>query len=699
MAWTPKDQNKLNRLKKESALLEQEQKKLMEDAAKLSGEAYQNAIKTIKAKGKMLTAMKAQKAILEDMVEDEEKIFNTKDKSRLLEYDIAGSKEKLKKLQSHILDSYKAQGILTHKELKRVQQKMMIQARNLKLNIQAAEQAQYTQQLADKMLKTLDLSEGVLGKMKDQAVLFTKALLTNPYMILLAGLALTMKFLLKQFALVKSINKEMGVGALEAKRWGEEFRLTNDALKLIGQDAVGIMGEIQTEFGNLDKVTPTMVAEVGVMSTYLGASSEHLIQVTGMVERLGSDTKDAGMNTIKFASALATSNKVAPGKVLEDIATNSKLFAEFGQDGGENIARAAVAARRLGLDLGSVASIADSLLDFETSIGSEMEASMLIGKQLNFNKARELALSGDLVGAAQDVVAQIGGQAELEQMNVIQRRALADSIGVSVEELSRLAGGKMTLEDPAENVQERLNKAHGGTQAAMTVLGTKMDTLTTAVTILTTATVAAAAVKMFSGKGNILKSLRGTRIAKSTGMLDKTKGLGRAINTSRVGSAFFGQPKTGLGKAAFGQAGKGALKRIPGVSAIFGGLSIGKGISDLRKGDKQKGGKNIGQGAGAIVGGALGTFLGPVGTMVGSAIGGWVGGKLGGAIGKWRENSAKRKAEQEEIQKTQEKLGISKKEESEKLIEKQDTLIGKITELIIATKNVGKNVATHVTKE
>ena len=73
MAWTPKDQDKLNRLKKESTILEQEQKKLMEDAAKLSGIAYQNAIKTIKAKGKQLTAMKGQKAILEGMVEDEAK--------------------------------------------------------------------------------------------------------------------------------------------------------------------------------------------------------------------------------------------------------------------------------------------------------------------------------------------------------------------------------------------------------------------------------------------------------------------------------------------------------------------------------------------------------------------------------------------------------------------------------------------------
>mgnify|MGYP001250981765 CR=1 FL=1 len=34
-----------------------------------------------------------------------------------------------------------------------------------------------------------------------------------------------------------------------------------------------------------------------------------------------------------------------------------------------------------------------------------------------------------MAGAAKDVVSQIGGQAELNKMNVLQRRALAESIG------------------------------------------------------------------------------------------------------------------------------------------------------------------------------------------------------------------------------------------------------------------------------
>jgi len=102
--------------------------------------------------------------------------------------------------------------------------------------------------------------------------------------------------------------------------------------------------------------------------------------------------------------------------------------------------------------------ISDSLLDFESSIENEMQASLMIGKQLNYDKARQLALEGDLAGAARNVVDQIGGQAEFNQMNVLQRRALAESIGVSVEEMNKLVGGgKLEVEqDPVIKSQEEL---------------------------------------------------------------------------------------------------------------------------------------------------------------------------------------------------------------------------------------------------
>jgi hypothetical protein len=88
--------------------------------------------------------------------------------------------------------------------------------------------------------------------------------------------------------------------------------------------------------------------------------------------------------------------------------------------------------------MSAVASISESLLDFESSIEKQMEASMLLGRQINLDRARQLALSGDQEGMMQEILKQVGGEAEFNKMNVLQRRALAESVGQSVENLSRL---------------------------------------------------------------------------------------------------------------------------------------------------------------------------------------------------------------------------------------------------------------------
>jgi len=88
--------------------------------------------------------------------------------------------------------------------------------------------------------------------------------------------------------------------------------------------------------------------------------------------------------------------------------------------------------------MSAVASISESLLDFESSIEKQMEASMLLGRQINLDRARMLALQGDQEGMMQEVLKQVGGEVEFNRMNVIARKKLAESVGVNVEQLSRL---------------------------------------------------------------------------------------------------------------------------------------------------------------------------------------------------------------------------------------------------------------------
>ena len=90
------------------------------------------------------------------------------------------------------------------------------------------------------------------------------------------------------------------------------------------------------------------------------------------------------------------------------------------------------------MEFKTVTGIADKLLNFEESIESQLKASVLLGREINLDRARQLALNNDLAGALEEVVTQVGGEAEFNELNRIQRQALADSVGVSVQELSRL---------------------------------------------------------------------------------------------------------------------------------------------------------------------------------------------------------------------------------------------------------------------
>ena len=104
----------------------------------------------------------------------------------------------------------------------------------------------------------------------------------------------------------------------------------------------------------------------------------------------------------------------------------------------DNLAKAAIQANKLGLSLKDIGQVAEGILDFEGSLNKELEASVILGRNINLQRARELALSNDLQGVAVEITKQVGSEAEFNQLNLIERKALAESIGLSVEQLSKV---------------------------------------------------------------------------------------------------------------------------------------------------------------------------------------------------------------------------------------------------------------------
>ena len=130
----------------------------------------------------------------------------------------------------------------------------------------------------------------------------------------------------------------------------------------------------------------------------------------------------------------------------------------------------------MGLELSKTKDISESLLDFESSIASELEAEILLGKQFNFEKARALSLQGDYVGATQELVRQVGTLDDFQKLNVIQQNALAKAVGMSSDEMADMLKQQKNLtllgKEAKKQIQDKVKQLRdeGKTEEANNLL-------------------------------------------------------------------------------------------------------------------------------------------------------------------------------------------------------------------------------------
>jgi len=301
---------------------------------------------------------------------------------------------------------------------------------------------------------TNDATKDLQGKMdgvKDQAMAFgaqLKAIAMNPVMAIGAGLLLAGKYLYDMFKGAMELKTELGISDEAAAGLQMQISETAAAFKMAGVEtgdikdaAIGLMDN----FGGVNAVTPELLSGMAQMKAELGVSGTNAANLMVAMKATGAASEEAAFQMAKSVGSLAQAEGVAPGQVMQDLAQNTEAFASFAKDGGMNVAKAAIQAKKLGINFDTSVKIADNLLNFESSIQQQMEAEILLGKQLNLDKARQMALSGDMVGLQKEILRNVGSEAEFNQMNVLQRRALAQSIGVSVTELSKMVANQSNL--------------------------------------------------------------------------------------------------------------------------------------------------------------------------------------------------------------------------------------------------------------
>ena len=293
-------------------------------------------------------------------------------------------------------------------------------------------------------IKLEDLRKEALDALVSKAKSLAKALTIGSVIAGLVGIAT------KFGAVLDTIGQKFGSLSVMGKEFQTDLLDASvEATKLGGgiEDVSAITSTLGSNFGmNVDEAAK-LSSKVFDTSKALGLSGDEAANLFGTLMQTANLSDTQAEKLAEGAFQLARQAGVAPQAVMADIASSTEDIAEFTKDGGDNIAEAAVQARQMGLSLSTTAKISKGLLDFQSSISNEIEASVLIGKQLNFQRARQLALEGDIAGATKEVVSQLGSEAEFNKLNVLQRESLAKSIGVSVSELSKMVGqtDKLTL--------------------------------------------------------------------------------------------------------------------------------------------------------------------------------------------------------------------------------------------------------------
>ena len=383
------------RLTKEASALQTEITKKQKEFNKATGEARETLREELTQMAEQNKQLKTRKDILTKIGDVYDDVVDTTNKEAMLNYDILGNKKKLEKINISIsklnAKAINATGDEKEEILKQVshlQQKLGLAEDVVKVNIKAVRGIQAQQQITDKLLGNLNLSVKALGVMREQAMLFGQALMADKKLMILAAIAGAVIGLKKAVDFGKRFRDELGLSLSQSKDLTVELAATQLKLKAIGADGVKITQSLVENFGTLDAVSAKTVMSIGKIEKGLGIAPEYTAKTMKNMMAISGFTQEQALEQVKLVGQLAKANKVAPNDIMKDLADNTEFFATYANDGGKNLAQAAVEAKKLGVNLSTTAKIADSLLDFESSIEKELEAALLTGKQINYNKAR-----------------------------------------------------------------------------------------------------------------------------------------------------------------------------------------------------------------------------------------------------------------------------------------------------------------------
>lgn len=203
---------------------------------------------------------------------------------------------------------------------------------------------------------------------------------------------------------------------------------------------------IALELGSVHASTKAIVQQASLMSAQFGISEDTTVKMLKTLGQMNQTTAAAQTQLVGFAGTMANAAGVPLPQVMEDVAkasaTTRTMFAKTPLD----MIKAAVEARRLGTTLNQMSESSRKILNFTESMEAEMEASVLLGRSLNLQLARQLAYNGKIAESNKEIL-RLAKQMDFEHMDIYQAEAFARATGKTVDELRSMVQADRELNE------------------------------------------------------------------------------------------------------------------------------------------------------------------------------------------------------------------------------------------------------------
>lgn len=251
------------------------------------------------------------------------------------------------------------------------------------------------------------------------------------------------KTVLEQDKAITEMGKSIGIAKDQSVKLYENFAayaLTTDKAYITSIDLVKANTELNELLGSGVAFTGDILDNYVTFTKAIGLSKESFVGLNLLALQNGQTFENTEKSIIRTVNKQILQGKVTANyrKVIEQV---GKISANISMSFGSipsKIADGILAAKQFGATLEQTSKIGESLLDFQSSIESELQAELITGKQINLERARAAYLYNDQATFLREINKEIGTFKDFQDMNQIQRQLYAKSFGMQKDEMAEM---------------------------------------------------------------------------------------------------------------------------------------------------------------------------------------------------------------------------------------------------------------------